>query len=181
MTLHISGMRRPKRSAISPNKMAPTGRIASVAVIVRTMSFFGTPKCCASVSIKNTTTKKSKASIVQPRNPARTAGRAPGCIFVFAESVFVGSVIGEWRLMRNRCARRPSGEDSIDELSVFENQRSVHKHKLNALRVLQRIIEGSFIDDPLRGKNGDVRIGPNANATLILKYWCPLFEPLRGQ
>src|SRR5215831_21030311 len=47
--------------------------MASVAVVVKTISFFVTPNCWASVSSRNTTTKKSKASRVHPRNPARTA------------------------------------------------------------------------------------------------------------
>src|SRR5579863_5239620 len=49
--------------------------MASVAVVVRTISFLLTPNCWASVSNKNTTTKKSNASSVQPKNPARTAWR----------------------------------------------------------------------------------------------------------
>src|SRR5579862_5332596 len=47
--------------------------MASVAAVVRTISFLLTPNCCASVSNKNTTTKKSNASRLHPRNPARTA------------------------------------------------------------------------------------------------------------
>src|SRR5262249_11066059 len=47
--------------------------MASVAVIVHMMSFLGTPKCAARVSTRNTNTKKSKASRVQPKKPALTA------------------------------------------------------------------------------------------------------------
>src|SRR5882724_5646274 len=49
--------------------------MASVAVVVQTISLFVTPNCRAKVSNKNTTTKKSNASSVQPRNPASTAWR----------------------------------------------------------------------------------------------------------
>ena len=95
-------------------------------------------------------------------------------------TVFVGSVIGEW-LVRNRRARCSAWEYSFHELPIFQHWRAIHKHKLNALRVLQRIVEGSFVDDARRVKNRDVRVGPNANTALIMKYWCPLFEPLRRQ
>src|SRR5579875_381936 len=56
-----------------PNISAPTGRMASVAVTLRTMSRLGTWKCAARVSKRKTTTKKSKASSVQPRKPAAMA------------------------------------------------------------------------------------------------------------
>ena len=69
----MSGSRRPNRSARSPKTTAPIGRKASVAVIVQMISFFGTPKCSARVSTMKTTTKKSNASMVHPRNPAATA------------------------------------------------------------------------------------------------------------
>src|SRR5882672_10950784 len=55
-----------------PNNSAPMGRMARVAVVVKTISFLVTPNWCASVSKRKTTTKKSNASSVQPRNPART-------------------------------------------------------------------------------------------------------------
>src|SRR3954454_10082204 len=75
MTFAISGRRRPKRSASMPKMIAPTGRKSSVAVNVLTIWRFGTPKCAASTSSMKTTTKKSKASRVQPRKPAMTAWR----------------------------------------------------------------------------------------------------------
>src|SRR2546425_8945106 len=68
-------MRRPYRSARIPKITAPTGRNSSVAVNVLTIWRFGTPNCAANTSSRNTTTKKSNASRVQPRNPARTACR----------------------------------------------------------------------------------------------------------
>src|SRR5438093_9716756 len=75
MTLAISGIRRPYRSARMPKTTAPTGRNSSVAVRVLTMWRLGTPNCAARTSSRNTTTKKSNASRVQPRKPARTACR----------------------------------------------------------------------------------------------------------
>src|SRR5215212_10413997 len=75
MTFAISGPRRPKRSASMPKISAPIGRKASVAVSVKMMSFFGTLNAAERWSSRKTTTKKSKASRVQPRNPARTAWR----------------------------------------------------------------------------------------------------------
>src|ERR1700739_3077642 len=81
-------MRRPKRSASSPKIKAPTGRSASVAVVVKTMAFLETPKWCESVSKRNTITKKSKASSVQPRNPASKAWCLP---FVGKEAFISGN------------------------------------------------------------------------------------------
>src|SRR5450755_2561061 len=50
--------------------------MARVAVMVHTMAVFVTWKCSASVSTRKTTTKKSKASRVQPRKLAATACHA---------------------------------------------------------------------------------------------------------
>src|SRR5712692_10460521 len=47
--------------------------MASVSTVVRTMSFLSTWNCAASGSNRKTTTKKSKASSVQPRKLAVTA------------------------------------------------------------------------------------------------------------
>src|SRR5580698_8263484 len=55
---------------------APIGRAAKVAVIVRVSSGMDRPKSFATVGNTNTSTKKSKASKVQPRNPAAIAYRA---------------------------------------------------------------------------------------------------------
>src|SRR5258708_17475174 len=56
--------------------------MASVAVVVKTISFLVTPNWRASVSKRKTTMKKSNASSVQPRKPASTAWCVPeraGC------------------------------------------------------------------------------------------------------
>lgn len=77
MTLAISGMRRPNRSDSTPKSSAPIGRNASVAVVVKIMAFLDTLNSLDNVSYKKTITKKSNASSVQPRNPARTACCVP--------------------------------------------------------------------------------------------------------
>src|SRR5580692_5154348 len=82
MTLAIKGMRRPNRSESRPKITAPTGRNASVAKVVAMMAFLGTLNWWASVSYRKTMTKKSKASRVQPRKPARTACCAPDLVGV---------------------------------------------------------------------------------------------------
>src|SRR5215472_14314110 len=76
-TLVINGMRRPYRSVISPKTSAPTGRITSVTNNDATISPFATWNSWASRSIRKTTTKKSNASSVQPRNEAATACACP--------------------------------------------------------------------------------------------------------
>jgi len=75
MTLSISGMRRPYRSAISPNTIAPSGRIASVSVIASAICGRVFPNAFATSSMISVRMKKSNASSVHPRNPARTALR----------------------------------------------------------------------------------------------------------
>src|SRR5258706_12975281 len=63
-----------------PKMIAPTGRSASVAVSVKMIFDFGTAKSAASLSKRNTMTKKSKASSVHPRKPAATACREFDCM-----------------------------------------------------------------------------------------------------
>src|ERR1700730_3713662 len=72
-TLTIKGMRRPYRSVSSPKMSAPTGRIASVTRRDATTAFLLTGKLEASLSKRKTTTKKSNASSVHPKNDAVTA------------------------------------------------------------------------------------------------------------
>src|SRR3954468_13329782 len=77
----MSGSPRPKRSAISPKTIAPPARIASVSGSARAIrgraSSSGEPgkKACARSSMTSVRMKKSNASSVQPRKPARTALR----------------------------------------------------------------------------------------------------------
>src|ERR1700674_5059229 len=52
--------------------------MARVAVMVQTIALLATWKWTASVSTRKTTTKKSKASRVQPKKLAATACQAPG-------------------------------------------------------------------------------------------------------
>ncbi len=58
-----------------PKIIAPTGRIASVAVRAKAMSGRDRPNAVATSSMISVRMKKSNASRVQPRNPARTALR----------------------------------------------------------------------------------------------------------
>src|ERR1700722_15776665 len=74
--LAINTGRRPKRSARSPTKKAPTGRVARVAGVVNAIAGIDLPNSLATAGRTNTSTKKSNASKVQPRNPAATAFRA---------------------------------------------------------------------------------------------------------
>src|SRR5438270_2769988 len=75
MTSSISGKRRPKRSASSPKITAPTGLIARLAVRARAISARERLKSRATSVRTNVSTKKSKASRVQPKNPASKALR----------------------------------------------------------------------------------------------------------
>src|SRR5215469_4406411 len=54
--------------------------MARVAVMVQTISPLVTPNSRASESTRKTRTKKSNASIVQPRNPAVTACHGRDCV-----------------------------------------------------------------------------------------------------
>src|SRR5438132_11390365 len=58
-----------------PKMIAPTGRVASARPTVSAMSGRDLPKAVATSWMTNVRTKKSKASSVQPRKPARTALR----------------------------------------------------------------------------------------------------------
>src|SRR5579859_2101161 len=69
----MRGLRLPKRSANAPKMSAPIGRIARVAVMVHTMADFSTLNLAARLSTRNMTTKKSKASRIQPRMPEAAA------------------------------------------------------------------------------------------------------------
>src|ERR1700676_3209267 len=115
------------------------GRIASVAVSVRTMSFLGTPNCCARVSIRKTTTKKSKASRVQPRKPAITAWRAPvlpEVSFISAGTPLHGPEHSRRLLLvllRNRSARAATRKHVFHESPIFDHEHAVDKHKLDSL------------------------------------------------
>src|SRR5580765_5576721 len=75
MTFSISGRRRPYRSAMRPKTIAPIGRVMSARPTVHAMSERERPKAVATSWMTKVRTKKSNASSVQPRNPARTALR----------------------------------------------------------------------------------------------------------
>ena len=71
----MSGSRRPQRSAIRPKMNAPTGRNSRVTKYTRAISLSDLWNSRPMAVRHITTRKKSKASRVQPRNPARTAAR----------------------------------------------------------------------------------------------------------
>src|SRR5579872_5844488 len=71
----INGTRLPKRSASMPKMIAPTGRIASVTVMVSATIATVCLKSSAIWETTKLTIKKSKASSVQPRKLARNVLR----------------------------------------------------------------------------------------------------------
>jgi hypothetical protein len=68
--LRISVGRRPYRSAISPKRNAPTGRITSVQKIASAITLIPTWKSAAIACRQIVSRKKSNASSVQPRKQA---------------------------------------------------------------------------------------------------------------
>src|SRR3954467_1962961 len=86
-----------------PNTMAPMGRIASVSVIASAICGRVLPNALATSSMTSVRMKKSNASSVQPRKPARTAFRW------FARSVAVLSVSG----MRGGAYQNTSGHSEL--------------------------------------------------------------------
>src|SRR6516225_8533145 len=88
----MSGSRRPYRSASRPNRNAPTGRNASVAVRVSAISASVLWNSRPMAVRQETTRKKSKASRVQPRYPARRAERrSPGAGVDAGEAISAGA------------------------------------------------------------------------------------------
>src|ERR1700682_352662 len=95
---------------------APTGRIASVAVIVKAISGIERWKSFATVGITKTSTKKSKASSVQPRKLAVSvwtasdveSSRAAGAAVDVISAAIGGNVIVDAAAGGNRA--RGSGD-----------------------------------------------------------------------
>src|SRR5439155_26786525 len=69
--------------------MAPIQRVARLAVIVSAIAGIVCPNSLAIEASTNVSTKKSNASSVQPRNPARIALRAPDGEDCFSPSMSV--------------------------------------------------------------------------------------------
>src|SRR5208283_4067413 len=153
MTLAISGTRRPKRSASTPNSNAPTGRSASVAVVVKMMAFLETLNSRASVSYKKTITKKSNASSIQPRKPARTAWYVPA-LRTGAVIRLDAPLVGLWHKPiqchtaghRHQPQHRSCRHSAKTELSNREEGR-VNKHAASdpAKKILAQILR-RFLD-----------------------------------
>src|SRR5580704_17203377 len=93
----MSGSLRPNLSERAPKNTAPSGRIASVKVSVFTTDAFDTWKWSASVSNRNTMTKKSNASSTQPRIAEATAGFQPLDSCSTAASIPVESAMYHFR------------------------------------------------------------------------------------
>src|SRR5215472_15770653 len=107
--LTINGMRRPKRSASKPKTIAPIHLVARVAAMVSAMSACVLPNSLPMCSKAKVRTKKSNASKVQPRNPARTALCVP--LPVAAPSVWPGWAESAMPLCAPLvCARHQAGE-----------------------------------------------------------------------
>src|ERR1700694_5013591 len=92
---------------------APTGRIASVAVIVKAISGIERWKSFATVGITKTSTKKSKASSVHPRKLAVSvwtaseveSAPAAGAAVDVISAAIGGNVIVDAAALRNRARR----------------------------------------------------------------------------
>src|SRR5258708_3019697 len=74
----ISVGRRPKRSAINPNRKAPTGRMARVINIASVTAETLDWNCVAMALTQKTRMKKSKASRAHPRKQAMNEFRCSG-------------------------------------------------------------------------------------------------------
>jgi hypothetical protein len=83
-----------------PKMNAPIGRVASASVIVSAMSGRVFPNALATSSMMKVSRKKSNASNVQPRNPARTAFRwlARSCLVIVAAGFAAFVVAISWIL-----------------------------------------------------------------------------------
>ena len=66
----ISGARRPRRSAIHPEMVAPNSRMTRVTEKIAVTSMSGTLNSCAIGAMISRKTVKSKASSVQPNQAA---------------------------------------------------------------------------------------------------------------
>src|SRR5438132_6903956 len=129
-------MRRPYRSASIPKMIAPTGRKISVAVRVATMWPLVTANCLARTSSRKTTTKKSNASSVQPRKPARTAWREAGFIGAsIVQSTFQhGSGFTAGKSRRFQAARRVG----VSQLDAQDGHADAADGGEGRLRLLSR-------------------------------------------
>src|SRR5216683_7335654 len=74
----ISVGRRPKRSAINPNRKAPTGRMARVINIASAIAETLVWNCVAMALTQKTRMKKSKASRAHPKKQAMNVFRCTG-------------------------------------------------------------------------------------------------------
>src|SRR5258706_6706465 len=153
--------------------------MAKVAVVVRTICGFDTPNCFPSVSTKNTTTKKSNASSVQPRNPASTA---------WCERFgFVGEICPMVRSQESshfeslhRRPRHASRKNSLQQLVALHNRHSIHQHKRNSRGVLHRLVARRLVNHLFRIQDRYLGIRADTDSSLLTKQRRAFFQPLRG-
>src|SRR6202171_1955074 len=84
------------------------------------------------------------------------------------------------RSLCNRCSRGPAGKNYVNKPPILDDGNSVDKHKLNLLRVLQRVFVGCFINDAIRVEHRNVRIRPHANSPFVLEHRRSFLQPLGG-
>src|SRR5260370_1349156 len=142
--------------------IAPIQRVERLAVMVSAMAAMDCANSLATGAKTKASTKKAKASRVQPRNPASTALCAPD---VFATAGFsvnglprrrssghlfernLHKSLSASRSLGDRSASRASRQYAVDELAVFDDRNTVDQHERNAFGILQRLVVGGFIDD----------------------------------
>src|ERR1700686_5719700 len=61
--------------------------------------------------------------------------------------------------LRKRCSRGPAGKNSVNKSPILDDGNSVDKHKLNPLRVLQRLFVSRFLNHGFAwGRMGTLRL-----------------------
>src|ERR1700730_17191663 len=71
-----------------------------------------------------------------------------------------------------------AGEDIFDELAVGEDGSAVYQDELDAFGVLERVVEGGFVDDALGIEDGDVGVGTDADAALVFEHGGAILQAL---
>src|SRR5277367_1068733 len=97
----------------------------------------------------------------------------PAAVANSYRAISLCNVIGD------RCARRSTGKCSVDKLPILYHGHAIDEHKFNPFGILERLFKRSLVDDALLIKDGDVRVGTHADASLIVKHRRALLEPLR--
>src|SRR5882762_2416204 len=109
-----------------------------------------------------------------------TSGRLASWSFLIPAQRRAGAERDSARSLRYRRSRGSAGKNSVNKSPILDDGNSVDKHKLNPLRVLQRLFVGCFINDAIRVEYRNIRIRLHANPSFILEHRRALFQPLRG-